>query len=89
MTYVHLFGPASNRTVKNPAYGRQSISLPMRIVAPIPQSQVSTHVALDHKTYSALAQHTQITWTTGLNVMSLQGWEGGGWVTLYINPTFM
>ena len=26
-------------------------------------AQVSTHVALDHQTYSALAQHTQITWT--------------------------
>ena len=24
--------------------------------------QVSTHVAIDHQTYSALAQHTQITW---------------------------
>ena len=21
--------------------------------------------------------------------MSLPGWEGGGWVTLYINPTFI
>ena len=30
-------------------------------------SQVSTHVALDHQTYSALAQHTQITWTAVLN----------------------
>ena len=30
-------------------------------------SQVSTQVALDHKTYSALlAQHTQITWTAQL-----------------------
>ena len=28
--------------------------------------QVSTHVALDHQTYSALAQHTQITWTAQL-----------------------
>ena len=27
-------------------------------------SQVSTHVAQDHQTYSALAQHTQITWTS-------------------------
>ena len=26
-----------NKTKKNPAYGRQSISRPMRIVAPIPQ----------------------------------------------------
>ena len=31
-----------------------------------PTSQVSTHVALDHQTYSALAQHTQITWTAVL-----------------------
>ena len=29
-------------------------------------SQVSNHVALDHQTYSALAQHTQITWTVQL-----------------------
>ena len=29
-------------------------------------SQVSTHVALDLQTYSALAQHTQITWTAVL-----------------------
>ena len=28
--------------------------------------QVSTHVGLDHQTYSALAQHTQITWTAVL-----------------------
>ena len=27
---------------------------------------MSTHVALDHQTYSALAQHTQITWTAVL-----------------------
>ena len=27
----------------------------------IAKSQVSTHVALDHQTYSALDQHTQIT----------------------------
>ena len=26
-------------------------------------SQVSTHVVLDHQTNSAQAQHTQITWT--------------------------
>ena len=26
-------------------------------------AQVSTHVALDHQTSFALAQHTQITWT--------------------------
>ena len=50
---------------------------------------MSTHVALDHQTYSALAQHTQITWTAVLNVMSLPGWEGGGWVTLHNNPTFI
>ena len=30
------------------------------------RAQVSTHVALDHQTYSALAQHTQITWTAVL-----------------------
>ena len=29
-------------------------------------SQVSTHNALDHQTYSALAQHAQITWTAQL-----------------------
>ena len=29
-------------------------------------TQVSTHVALDHQTYSALDQHTQITWTAHL-----------------------
>ena len=29
-------------------------------------AQVFTHVALDHQTYSALAQHTQITWTAVL-----------------------
>ena len=29
-------------------------------------AQVSTHVALDHQTYSALAQNTQITWTAQL-----------------------
>ena len=29
-------------------------------------SQVSTDVALDRKTYSALAQHIQITWTVQL-----------------------
>ena len=28
--------------------------------------QVYNHVALDHQTYSALAQHTQITWTAQL-----------------------
>ena len=50
---------------------------------------MSTHVALDHQTYSTLAQNTQITWTAVLNVMSLLGWEGGGWVTLHINPAFM
>ena len=27
---------------------------------------VSTHVALDHQTYSAIAQHTQIRWTAQL-----------------------
>ena len=31
-----------------------------------PKEQVSTHVALDHQTYSALAQQTQITWTAVL-----------------------
>ena len=45
------------------------------------RSQVSTIVALDHQTYSTLAQHTQITQTVVLNMMSLQGWESGGWVT--------
>ena len=44
---------------------------------------MSTHVALDHQTYSALAQHTQITRTAVLKC------GGGGWVTLHINPTFM
>ena len=44
------------------------------------KQHVSNHVALDHQTYSALAQHTQITWTVNLNVMSITGWKGGGWV---------
>ena len=56
----------------------------------IPNTQVSSHVALDHQTYSTIAQHTQITWTAELKCDEpSRGWEGGGWVTLHINPTFI
>ena len=34
-----------------------------RLYLTVYPSQVSTLVALDHQTYSALAKHTQITWT--------------------------
>ena len=36
-TLVDVDDTKVNRRVKNPAYGRQSISRPMRIIAPIPQ----------------------------------------------------
>ena len=43
-------------------------------------AQVSTHVALDHQTYSALAQHTQVTWTVKLKCDEHYRVEGGGLV---------
>ena len=52
-------------------------------------SQVSTHVALDHQTYPTLAQDTQNTWTAVLKCDEPSRVEGGGWVKLHINPTFI
>ena len=43
-------------------------------------SQVSTHVALDHQTNSALDQQTQITWTARLKCYEhyrVAGWRLG------------
>ena len=51
-------------------------------------TQVSTQVALDHQTYSALAQHTQNTWTAQLNCetyYSVDRWRLG----LHYNPTYI
>ena len=42
--------------------------------------QVSTHVALDHQAYSALDEHTQITWTAQLTCDEHSRAECGGWV---------
>ena len=52
--------------------------------------QVSTHVALDHQTYCALAQHTQITWTPQLKCeRAFQGGVVEFGLTFIINPTYM
>ena len=52
------------------------------------KAQVSTHVAPDHQNYSALAQHTQTTWTAVLKCDEPSRVEGGGCVTLHITLTF-
>ena len=48
-------------------YGLQMVNYPRPVTDTLPSlacqslSQVSTHVAQDHQTYSAVDQHTQIT----------------------------
>ena len=51
---------------------------------------MSTHVALDHQTYLALAQQTQITWTAQLisdEHYRVERWGLGN--TLQYNPTYI
>ena len=51
---------------------------------------MSTHVAIDHQPYSALAQQTQITWTAQLisdEHYRVERWGLGN--TLQYNPTYI
>ena len=48
----------SETFVKNPAYGRQSISQPMRIVAPIPKNPASKAKFAKKKTFFARRSYT-------------------------------
>ena len=79
----------TSQDVKGVIIYHSFVLLPLLKFLYVQPSQVSTHVALDHQTYSALAQHTPSTWTAVLKLMSLPGWGGGGWITLHINRTFM